>query len=113
MILQTGGRALGATSTRSRPSSRARRKASPVDVEPTLLSSWSIRKTGEILICSLWRKLVEMAGHSCVRDIVPRARHTSRDGRGETPELWTRSNGSKFAALAVAHRRLDFRGTNP
>jgi hypothetical protein len=61
MILQTGGRALGATSTRSSPSSRARRWASAVEVGPILLSSWSIRKTGEILICSLWRKLVEMA----------------------------------------------------
>jgi hypothetical protein len=72
MILQTGGRALGATSTRSSPSSRARRRASAVEVEPILLSSWSIRKTGEILICSLWRKLVEMAVHSCVETVLPR-----------------------------------------
>src|SRR5687768_16813595 len=61
MILQTGGRALGATSTRSRPASRALRRASDVLVEPTLLSFSSIRKMGEILICSLWRKFVEMA----------------------------------------------------
>jgi hypothetical protein len=43
-----------------------------VEVEPILLSSWSIRKTGEILICSLWRKLVEMAVHSCVETVLPR-----------------------------------------
>jgi hypothetical protein len=61
MIRQTGGRAVGATSTRSKPSSRERRSASAVDVEPTLFSFSSIRKIGEILICSLWRKFVEMA----------------------------------------------------
>src|SRR4051812_46788718 len=66
MILQTGGRALGATSTRARPRPRARRRHSAGGVGAVLLSSWSIRNTGEILICSLWRKLVEMAGHSCV-----------------------------------------------
>jgi hypothetical protein len=44
-----------------------------VEVEPILLSSWSIRKTGEILICSLWRKLVEMAVHSCVETVLPHA----------------------------------------
>jgi hypothetical protein len=44
-----------------------------VEVEPILLSSWSIRKTGEILICSLWRKLVEMAVHSCVKTVAARS----------------------------------------
>src|SRR5947209_19512380 len=60
MILHTGGRAIGATSTRSSPASRARRCASAVGVGPTLLSCSSIRKTGEIMICSLWRKFVEI-----------------------------------------------------
>src|SRR4029077_21221567 len=60
MILQTGGRAVGATSTRSSPASRALRSASPVVTDPTLTSFSSIRKMGEILICSLWRKFVEM-----------------------------------------------------
>src|SRR5450432_3145985 len=61
MIRQTGGRAVGATSTRSSPASRAMRKASPVEVLPTFSSSALIRKMGEILICSLWRKFVGMA----------------------------------------------------
>src|SRR5262245_26435435 len=61
MIRQTGGRAVGATSTRSRPASRAMRKASAVEVGPTFSSCALIRKIGEILICSLWRKFVGMA----------------------------------------------------
>src|SRR3954447_5414562 len=65
MILHTGGRALGATSTRSIPDSRARRIASAVLVEPTFTSFWSMRKIGEMRICSLWRKFVEMAKLSC------------------------------------------------
>jgi AcrR family transcriptional regulator len=58
---QTGGRAVGATSTRSRPASRAMRNASAVEVDPTFSSKALIRKIGEILICSLWRKFVGMA----------------------------------------------------
>jgi hypothetical protein len=61
MIRQTGGRAVGATSTRSRPASRAMRSASAVDVLPTFSSAALIRKIGEMRICSLWRKFVEMA----------------------------------------------------
>jgi hypothetical protein len=61
MMRQTGGRAVGATSTRSSPSSRARRSASAVDVEPIFSSFSSIRKIGDMRICSLWRKFVEMA----------------------------------------------------
>lgn len=57
---QTGGRAVGATSTRSRPASRARRNASAVEVEPTFSLFSSIRKIGEMRICSLWRKFVEI-----------------------------------------------------
>ena len=53
MILQTGGRAVGATSTKSRPASRAMRSASDVDVEPTFSSLSLMRKIGEIRICSL------------------------------------------------------------
>src|SRR6266567_4504697 len=100
MILQTGGRALGATSTRSSPSSRARRRASAVDVEPILLSSWSIRKTGEILICSLWRKLVEMAVHSCVINRCrTRARASANFGKPLT------SDPRQIAALAELGKR--------
>jgi hypothetical protein len=53
MMRQTGGRALGATSTRSSPASRALRSASAVLTCPIFCSSASIRKIGEILICSL------------------------------------------------------------
>src|SRR4051794_34488346 len=83
MILQTGGRAMGATSTRSCPASRARRRASLVGVGPTLLSFSSIRKIGEILICSLWRKFVEIAlfsgqniGHQAPAGLAHRGRTT-------------------------------------
>jgi hypothetical protein len=64
MMRHTGGRAVGATSTRSSPSSRALRSASAVEVEPILFSFSSMRKIGEMRICSLWRKFVEMAGYS-------------------------------------------------
>jgi len=37
------------------------RSASAVDVLPTFSSAALIRKIGEIRICSLWRKFVEMA----------------------------------------------------
>ncbi len=37
-------------------------------VEPTLTSFSSIRKMGEILICSLWRKFVEMVHVSKNKD---------------------------------------------
>jgi hypothetical protein len=53
MMRQTGGRAFGATSTRSSPASRALRSASAVLTCPIFCSSASIRKIGEILICSL------------------------------------------------------------
>ena len=32
-----------------------------METEPTFTSFWSIRKIGEMRICSLWRKFVEMA----------------------------------------------------
>ena len=40
------------------------RNASAVEVEPIFSSLSSIKKIGEILICSLWRKFVEMASIS-------------------------------------------------
>jgi hypothetical protein len=40
------------------------RKASAVETDPTFSSLSLIRKTGEILICSLWRKFVGMAHYS-------------------------------------------------
>src|SRR4051794_28559114 len=61
MIRQTGGRAWGATSTRSRPASRAMRSASAVETMPTCSSLSLTSRIGEIRICSLWRKFVEMA----------------------------------------------------
>jgi len=57
-----------------------------VEVEPILLSSWSIRKTGEILICSLWRKLVEMAVHSCVKTVAARGTRLAIVGKPLTLE---------------------------
>src|SRR5579871_2684180 len=69
MIRQTGGRAVGATSTRSSPASRAIRKASAVETMPTCSSLSFIKRIGEILICSLWRKFVEIAWFSYVETI--------------------------------------------
>lgn len=71
MIRQTGGRAVGATSTRSRPASRAIFRASAVETEPSFSSLSLIRKMGEILICSLWRKFVEMATISGISYYLP------------------------------------------
>jgi len=45
---------------RSSPASRANRNASDVDVLPTFSSLSLIRKIGEMRICSLWRKFVEI-----------------------------------------------------
>src|ERR1700722_1465244 len=61
MILQTGGGGVGATSTKSSPGSRAIRRASEVEVLPTFSSLSLIKKIGEMRICSLWRKFVEIA----------------------------------------------------
>jgi hypothetical protein len=36
------------------------RWASAVEMIPTWFSFWSISRIGEMRICSLWRKLVEM-----------------------------------------------------
>src|SRR2546430_2329337 len=80
MIRQTGGRAVGATSTRSSPSSRALRSASAVEVEPILFSFSSMRKIGEMRICSLWRKFVEMA-FTPWQNFDPLAAHARRSKR--------------------------------
>jgi len=50
MIRQTGGRAVGATSTKSSPASRAMRNASAVEVLLTFSSAAVIRKIGEMRI---------------------------------------------------------------
>lgn len=55
MSLTTGGRASGATSTRSSPRSSARSRASSIETIPTCPPSSSIRRTGLIRICSFIR----------------------------------------------------------
>ena len=55
MSLTTGGRASGATSTRSSPRSKARSRASSIETMPTCPPSSSIRRTGLIRICSFIR----------------------------------------------------------
>jgi hypothetical protein len=62
------------------PASRAWRSASAVDTLPTFSSCALIRKMGEILICSLWRKLVGMA--STPKNFAPR-RARAAAGRSE------------------------------
>ena len=57
MSLTTGGRASGATSTRSSPRSSARSRASSIETIPTCPPSSSIRRTGLIRICSFMRVL--------------------------------------------------------
>src|SRR5262245_50307661 len=53
MILQTGGRTLGATSTRSSPASSAIASACSVGTTPTCFPSWSISRTSRMRIFSL------------------------------------------------------------
>ena len=55
MILQTGGRSLAATSTRSSPASRAVSSALPVGMTPSIAPSALMTRTGLIRICSLIR----------------------------------------------------------
>src|SRR5262249_28136554 len=56
MILQTGGRSLGATSTRSSPASRAASRALLVGMTPSMAPSALMTRTGEMRICSLTLK---------------------------------------------------------
>ena len=56
MILQTGGRSLGATSTRSMPASRAASRALPVGMTPSMAPSALMTRTGEMRICSFTLK---------------------------------------------------------
>src|SRR5262245_34937806 len=53
MILQTGGRTLGATSTRSSPASSAIASACSVGTTPTCFPSWSISRTSRMRSFSL------------------------------------------------------------
>jgi hypothetical protein len=53
--LQTGGSALGETSTRSSPVSTARFSASRRDITPSMWPFSSIKRTLDALICSLTR----------------------------------------------------------
>src|SRR3954470_6524237 len=55
MILQTGGRAIGATSTRSRSCSCAMRRASPIGTMPICSPSAPTRRTSGMRIRSLIR----------------------------------------------------------
>lgn len=64
MIRHTGGFSLGATSTRSRPDSRARARASSVGMMPSWAPSAEITRIGEIRICSLMRCCFSMASVS-------------------------------------------------
>src|SRR5262249_17687163 len=52
MILHTGGRSLGATSTRSSPASRAASRALLVGMTPSIAPSAGMARTGEMRICS-------------------------------------------------------------
>src|SRR5271165_4223236 len=56
MILHTGGRSLGATSTRSRPASREASRALLVGMTPSMAPSALITRTGEMRICSFTLK---------------------------------------------------------
>src|SRR5271157_1078704 len=56
MTLQTGGRSLGATSTKSMPASRATSRALLVGMTPSIAPSALMTRTGEMRICSLTLK---------------------------------------------------------
>lgn len=73
MILHTGGRSLGATSTKSRPEVRAVDNASSVGRIPSWAPSALITRIGEIRICSLMRCCFSMAKKLQTRDGFSRA----------------------------------------
>src|SRR6056297_3241906 len=64
MILHTGGRALGATSTRSSPCSSAVCKASCVGMTPSWEPSSVTTRTSRTRICLFLRALVVCIAHS-------------------------------------------------
>lgn len=89
MILQTGGRASGEISTRSRPSSLARRRASSVSTIPTISPASSISRTG----------VMRMRSFSRGPDAGPSRRGRSPPnppGRGPEPELKGGRRGGKL-----------------
>lgn len=105
---QTGGRAVGATSTRSRPASRLSRKASAVGTMPTCSSLSLISRTGEMRIPSFLRKWVEMACYSSDNTATsPGTPHVQVD-----PEYSSRNQEIRKTKLQTDPRRGG-RGTRP
>ena len=100
MIRQTGGFSFGATSTRSRPASRARFSASSVGMIPSCSPSPAITRIGVIRICSFMRCCFSMARASRTRMRI----QLRRPGRKRTPgpcnwhELCRRHSSSAFPA---------------
>jgi len=103
MIRQTGGFSFGATSTRSRPASRARFRASSVAMMPNWAPSAPITRIGVIRIWSLMRCCFSMAhfsrtGASRFRPASRGVRPRIRDGRS-----WRRPRcGSRRTVAAAA-----------
>lgn len=98
MSLQTGGRAMGAISTRSRSASWARRSASAVGTMPTVSPLGPTRRTSETRIRSLIRSSVLMCPP------VVGGRVVSSCGRG--PEINEGFRSSKRKPVATRHREV-------
>ncbi len=103
MILQTGGRSLGATSTRSSPASRAASRALPVGMTPSITPSALITRTGEMRICSLTRMPRSTGAFRSLRSLGPMA---SSSGTW----VWGRAAGGRPDGAPRAGRPRNDRG---
>ena len=102
MIRQTGGFSFGATSTRSRPASRARLSASSVGMIPSCSPSPAITRIGVIRICSLIRCCFSMAhaSRTSTADARPRAWKTANTRAMHWHVLCRRHSSSALPAAS-------------
>src|SRR5215470_5886241 len=105
MIRQTGGVAVGAISTKSRPASRAFWRASAITTMPSASPSAPISRTSFQRICSLTRMFFLSIFHLRNRFGLP-ARDRRRGGREKISE----GHGARVAPVTQAHRDRSGRG---
>ena len=101
MSLQTGGRAVGATSTRSRSASCASRRASSIRTMPTVSPLGPTRRTSGTRIRSLIRSSVLM----CPPGLSSGATGSAAAGQRKRPPPHLRSGSQPSAVHAQHHSR--------
>src|SRR5271157_2792848 len=108
MTLQTGGRSLGATSTRSMPASRAASRALLVGMTPSIAPSALMTRTGEMRICSLTlkpRSIGPMTSSSGTRTREPSPKRDASARLGAAIRTRTMPRLTPSVSLSVAARQ--------